>query len=121
MIYFKDGVSARGFTKVDIRLKRIVWCMEAMAKWMSLDELVITSIHRNDRSTHGQPPPYRFVDVAVLVNGGMGGSERLRRAINDLFPYGGKPGLQTIPELRHASTVSGKVMPAHFHLQVKPR
>lgn len=112
MLLFKEGVDSREFSKLDIRLKRIVWCMEEIAKWTSMDDLVVTSIHRNDQSTHRNPPPYRFIDIAILENGGMKGSERLRKAINELFPYG-VAGYQTVPELRHGNA-------PHLHIQVRP-
>jgi len=113
MIIFKDGVTPRQFTELDVRLKRIVWTMEQMAKWAFMDDLVVTSISRNDASTHSSTngPPWRFIDIAILNNGGMNGTERVRKAINELFPYGVR-GYQTIPELRHGTA-------PHAHLQIK--
>jgi len=116
MIIFKDGVTPRQFTELDVRLKRIVWAIEQMAKWAFMDDLVVTSLARRDASTHSftKGPPWRFIDLAILNNGGMNGTERVRKAINELFPYGVR-GYQTIPELRHGGTGP------HMHVQVKPK
>lgn len=109
---FKYPQNQREFSRLDYRLKRIINVMMPMALWVFMDELVITSIYRNDGSTHSQRPPYRFVDVAILETGGLEGSEKMRSAINILFPYG-KEGFETIPPLRHGNA-------PHFHIQCKP-
>lgn len=113
MILFKEHHLQREFLRLDPRLYKIIYTMEKVAKCIWGDGLLVTSIYRNDNSTHNCPPPYRFIDIAILEHGGIMGSETLRKAINILFPYG-KEGYETIPVLRHGTA-------PHFHVQVRPK
>ena len=108
MIIFKDGVDEREFELLDRRLAKIVEVMETVAWVMNRVPLVVTSVARDDSSTHRNPPPFRFIDIALLS---FGDSEALRVAVNRLFPR--DDGRDTIVQLRHGSA-------PHFHVQVRP-
>ena len=114
-IFFKDGVVEREFTQLDSRIYTPIEYMSQMAWLMSEDFLVVTSIKREDSSTHSQKMPYRFIDFAILYHGGIVITEGLRGVVNKRFVYDKKrPKLDTIPELRHGDA-------PHMHLQIKPR
>jgi hypothetical protein len=109
MILFKDPSKQREFAGLKPRLRRIIYVVEAMAKWGFLDDIVITDMLRSDRSSvhfYG-----RGVDIAILSTGGIDGTERIRRAVNELFPYG-KPGVNTVSPLRHGTA-------PHIHIQCR--
>lgn len=109
MIIYKKGVDPRELSRIDPKLRRILEIYVAMAWFLFGDDVVITSIWRNDRSsTHYW---YRAVDIAILHRGGISGSERLRQSINVLVPYG--DGVhETVSELRHGTA-------PHSHLQTR--
>lgn len=112
MIVFKDNYLEREFLKVDDRVRAIVWLMERIAYHVWGDGLCVTSVYRNDNP---MSPHYywRAVDLAILEKGGMAGTERLRAAINELYPYG--DGVhETIVPLAHGSF-------PHLHVQCKAR
>lgn len=111
MILFKNPLMQREFGQLDKRLYPIIFTMDAIAHHAWMDVLVVTRVFEKDDSTHANPKPYRFIDIAILESG-MENSERLRGIINDLFPYG-KSGFSTIPKLEHGTG-------PHFHVQVRP-
>lgn len=112
-ILFKDPSMQREFSQLDQRLLRIVHFMAAVAWVLYRDLLVCTSIYRNDESTHKTTKPYRFIDFAILENGGMEGSEMLRRLVNIAFRYDQfRPEMETIVPLDHGNA-------PHIHTQVK--
>ena len=111
----------REFSQLDKRLYQIIDFMrqEAWRRWN--DMLVVTRVFENDGTTHSSPPPYRFIDFAILESDLRGmpldksdlkNSEILRGLVNQKFVYGdGKRS--TIEELRHGNA-------PHFHVQVPP-
>lgn len=101
----------REFAQLDKRLYPILKVMETIAFEIWKDHLVVTRIFENDDSTHKNPKPYRFIDIAILESG-TPNSEKLRGFINAIFPYG-VSGYSTIPPLDHGTA-------PHFHVQVKP-
>jgi len=111
MILFKDPDKQRQYAKLNKKLKRIVRTLEYLAEDLYGDDIVITSIFREQEgSVHRY---YRGVDIAILEIGGMDGSERIRRAINILYPYDmNRLKVLTVPILTHGTA-------PHFHLQVK--
>ena len=112
-----DG-HARELEAVDPRLLEVVEFMVVVAWLRWKQHLRITSIKRNDGSTHSTAAPYRFMDLSLMDNGD---NETLRAITNKAFQYDeARPKMETVPPLRHASVVSGKITPAHFHVQVKP-
>lgn len=113
-IVFKESGMQREFAQLDPRLLRIVEFYSEVAWLLYRDILVVTSIYRNDSSTHSGPKPYRFIDFAILENGGRDGSELLRKIINLAFPYNVDRSHETCPDLDHPGTAP------HTHLQVKP-
>jgi len=123
ILYKNDGLKAE-FENINSRLLKVVRMLEHIAFETYGDALLVTSIYRNDRTTHNCAIPYRFIDIAVLNNGGMRGSRVCRKALNLLFPYGkSNPrtgrSYQTVPPLRHRRSSDGKMMPPHFHVQVR--
>src|SRR3990167_7815221 len=103
-IVFKDPLMQREFAQIDQRLMRIVEFASEAAWLLYRDLLVITSIRREDDSTHHSPKPYRFIDIAILENGGMDGSELLRKIVNMTFPYDPmRREMETILPLRHGT------------------
>lgn len=115
VILFKDPTMQREFSKIVPALRYLISVYASIAWILYGDAIVITSIYREGSgSLHGF---WRAVDIAILENGGMTGSEMLRKIINIRFPYGlgtdGRPR-STIPELRHGSA-------PHTHLQSKDK
>ena len=110
-VLFKDPSMQREYSQLHPRLRLVVEVMGYLAMRIFGDVLVVTSIKRNDGSTHANPPPYRFIDFAILENGGIAGTEILRDVINILFPR--TDGRDTIVELRHGTA-------PHAHVQVRP-
>lgn len=110
---FKYPEKMRELVYLDSRARVILHVYAYLAKVLYSDLIVITKIWAPDKGS----PHYwhRAIDVAILEQGGITGSELLRTAINLLFPYGlksdGKPG-ETIPPLRHGTA-------PHTHIQVR--
>lgn len=111
MILFKRPEHQRQYGQLDNRLYAIIEIMKSIAWNKYGDHLVVTSIYRNDHSTHSNPKPYRFIDFAILENGDLLGSENIRVIINHLFQR--KDSKKTIPELHHGTA-------PHIHVQVTP-
>ena len=108
-VIFKYPEKAREFTKLHPRLRRILYAIEYMAWYTYMDEIVITEMFRNDhKSVHHYG---RGADIAILETGKEQGTERIRKAVNILFPYG-KDGYDTASPLRHGTG-------PHLHVQVK--
>jgi len=86
---------------------------------LSKDFLFLTSIVREQKITPNdthylQPPPYRFVDAAILRKGGIEKTEELRTEINSHYCYDPKRmELDVIPILDHGTA-------PHLHFQVCP-
>lgn len=109
MILFKKPELQRELTEINPNLRQIVNVVEFLAWEKYRDDLVVTEILRADQtSVHHYG---RGIDIAILKHGGVQGSERLRHAINIMYPYG-KEGVVTIPPLRHGTA-------PHIHIQVK--
>lgn len=112
MIIFKSLEDRRDFTKVNKKLKRIVNIISNICDDVWSDDIVVTSIVRNDASTHNQKEPYRFIDLAIPYHAGIDGAEALRNFINKVFPYDlSRPKKETIPALDHGTA-------PHLHIQV---
>ena len=111
MILFKDPDKQRQYSRLHTKVKQITSTLAYLAKDLYGDDLVVTSIYREkDGSVHKH---YRGIDIAILDKGGTDGSERIRRAINILYPYDVNRGkLDTIPVLNHGTA-------PHFHVQCK--
>ena len=110
MIFCKNKKDERDISRLDTRLRVILSVYEFLAWTLYGDDVVITSIYRNDQSTHNSPPPYRFLDIGILEKGKEKGSRHIADVINVAFPYG-KPGY--ITALVHGGTA------LHTHLQQK--
>ena len=110
MILFKHPEKQRDFARIDTRLREIVQFMDAYAYSTWRDDLVVTSIFRDDpNSVHAYG---RGIDLALLIKGN---SEQLRRIVNQKFDYDlARPELETIPALRHGTA-------PHFHVQVRAK
>ncbi len=108
MIIFKHPEDMDEFRDIDPRIMTILRRMEEIAWALEREPLTVTSIRRDDGSTHSAPAPYRFLDVGLFkrIN-----NEWLRKWINGKFPYG-KSGYVTIPPLRHGTS-------PHYHVQVR--
>jgi len=113
MLIHKDPLKQREITQCDPRLRKILSVINILMWLMWGDDCVVTSVYRNDVTTHSNPPPYRFLDVAIPPIDGIRRAEVIRQVINILFPYGA-PGYQTIPEIRHGTA-------PHLHVQVRPQ
>lgn len=113
-ILFKDADTQREFALIDPKLRFLTFVYAALAWLLYGDAIVITSIIRlgDKGSLHYWK---RALDIAILENGGVAGSEFLRGIINARYPYGlkndGTAG-ETVPELRHGTA-------PHTHLQCK--
>lgn len=120
MIQFKNEEDRKYWPDLHPKLKEIVLHVEYLANLWGVEEIVVTSIVRNDGSTHQQSKPYRFIDVRSN-NFPVNRREELRQIINHFYPYGltsaGKP-TDTIVALNHADT-SPEFTAEHFHIQVK--
>lgn len=117
-VLFKNyNRDARHFTMLHPRLAQIINFMSEVAWALWKDHLLVTSIYRDDKSTHNQKPPFLRIDIALLEKGGNSGSELMRKIVNIVFPYGkmqsGKLG-ETIVPLDHGSG-------PHMHIQISPR
>ena len=111
---FKDKVVQREFAQLDTRLMHVIDFMSEVAWVLWRDILVITSIKRNDGTTHDGPKPYRFIDLAILEHGGVDGTRMLRDMTNTAFPYDTlRPHMETVDKLRHGTA-------PHMHVQVRP-
>jgi len=114
MIVFKNPEDQKDFRDLDYRLMAIVGYAERLAWALEMEPLTITSIRRDDGTTHSCPPPYRFIDWGLFRRID---NEWFRALINKKFPYGlkqnGDPG-ETIVPLRHGTA-------PHFHAQVSPK
>ena len=109
MIIFKNPDDQKDFRYLDSRLMYIVDYASRLAWAMEKEPLTITSIVRNDRSTHNQSRPYRFIDWGVFEHID---NEWFRDYLNKRFPYG-SGRKQTVPPLDHGTA-------PHFHCQVRP-
>lgn len=105
----KQGVDEREISKLDLRLTRILQLYIYLAYWMYGDSVVVTSIAREDTSTHANPPPYRFIDLAILEKGGVEGSRLLASIVNSMVRRS---------DAKPTAMVHGRVL--HTHLQVQP-
>lgn len=118
MINFKNESDRAHFQDLHPKLKEIVGHMEFYADLIGVN-LVVTSIVRNDGTTHQQTPPYRFIDIRSN-NFPDKEAEKLRQIINRFYPYGltskGKK-TDTIVALNHSDT-SPTATAEHFHVQV---
>lgn len=110
-VLFKNPDIQRELTQLDKRLYPILSYMSDYAWGMHEELLVVTRIFEKDDSTHSNPKPYRFIDLAIL-EAGIEASEILKNKVNDKFPYGVK-GYSTIPKLEHGTG-------PHYHIQVRP-
>ena len=115
---FKDYQrDARDFTMVHPYLLVIMEYIRFNAWLLYNDHCVITSIYRNDGSTHDTKPPYIRSDIAIPYKAGVEGAEKIRTLTNIAFPYGkklnGKDGETVIP-LDHGTG-------PHLHVQISPK
>lgn len=105
-----QGLSIQAmFAQLDPRMKMILMFMDAVATMISGEDTVITRIYEPEGIGKTHPtdvPPWHFVDVRIYK--GLN-NERLRTAINALFPY--CDGYESCPDLRHGTA-------PHYHLQV---
>lgn len=109
ILLFKNPQDQKDYRDVDVRVTKIIHYMAHVAWALEEEPTTVTSIRRDDDSTHRFGPPYRFVDLGLYrrVN-----NEWMRAWINKRFPYG-KNRIETIPALRHGTA-------PHYHVQVKP-
>jgi len=109
MILFKEPKDQKDFRYIDARLMFIVNYSSELAWALEQEPLTITSVLRNDGSTH-ETARYRVIDWGMFKRID---NEWFRDHLNKKFPYGGRPGIQTIAPLNHGTA-------PHFHAQVRP-
>lgn len=108
MILFKTENLPREFEKLHAGLREKVEVLSAIAWARWRYDILVTSIARDDTSTHSNPPPYRFIDLSLIEGDG---NELIREIMNKLYPR--DDGKETVVPLNHGTA-------PHIHLQQPP-